>query len=146
MKIPLPLVPTPEIEPPDKFLTLPPARRSRPSRPEIEPVLLTMPGPPSAIPLPPEAATIPAFAMVHVVPDPPSMPSADPVEVTVPVLVMTRGSSEGPRTTGPDMLLLIVLAIGLSSKVAGHKTSRSAHGVAGRRSGVAAINANVCAA
>jgi hypothetical protein len=113
MKILLPVM-LPEIVPPDKFVTLPPARRERPSTPEIEPVLLTMPGPPSEIPSPPEAATIPAFAMVHVMPAPPSMPSADPVEVTVPVLVMMRGSSEGPRTTGPVVLLLIVLAIGLS--------------------------------
>jgi hypothetical protein len=45
------------------------------------------------------------------------MPSADPVEVTVPVLVMYRGLSAVPRTTGPVVLLLIVLDIGLFSIV-----------------------------
>jgi hypothetical protein len=42
------------------------------------------------------------------------MPSAVPVEVTVPVLVMVRGLSAVPRTTGPVVLLLIVVDIGLS--------------------------------
>jgi hypothetical protein len=40
------------------------------------------------------------------------MPSAVPVEVTVPVLVMVRGLSAVPRTTGPVVLLLIVVDIG----------------------------------
>jgi hypothetical protein len=51
------------------------------------------------------------------VPAPPSMPSADPAEVTVPVLVMYKGLSAVPRTTGPVVLLLIVLDIGLFSIV-----------------------------
>ena len=46
------------------------------------------------------------------------MPSAGPVEVTVPVLVMYRGLSAVPKTTGPVVLLLIVVAIGLCSNVA----------------------------
>jgi hypothetical protein len=75
-------------------------------------VLPTMPLLASDTPLPVEAETTPAFAIVQVVPVPPSMPSADPVEVTVPVLVMYRGLSVVPRTTGPVVLLLIVFDIG----------------------------------
>jgi hypothetical protein len=101
------------MEPPTSFVTLPPARSTRASLPEIEPVLLTMPLLASDTPLPLEAETMPAFAIVQVVPVPPSMPSEDPVEVTVPVLVMERGLSAVPRTTGPVVLLLIVLDIGL---------------------------------
>jgi hypothetical protein len=72
-----------------------------------------MPPPDSNTPLPLTAETTPAFVIVQVVPVPPSTPSADPVEVTVPVLVMDRGLSAVPRTTGPVVLLLIVLDIGL---------------------------------
>jgi hypothetical protein len=42
------------------------------------------------------------------------MPCAAAVEVTLPVLVMDRGLSSNQRTTGPVMLLLIVLDIGSS--------------------------------
>jgi hypothetical protein len=100
------------MDPPTSFVTLPPARSTRASLPEIEPVLPTMPLPASETPLPLEAETTPAFVIVQVVPVPPSMPSADPVEVTVPVLVMYRGLSVVPRTTGPVVPLLIVLDIG----------------------------------
>jgi hypothetical protein len=85
--------------------------------PEIEPVLPTIPLLASDTPLPLDAETTPAFVIVQMVPGPPSMPSADPVEVTVPVLVMDRGLSSTPRTTGPLVLLLIVLDIGLLSIV-----------------------------
>src|ERR1700757_4144290 len=91
---PAPRAPRPEIDPPALFVTLPPALSRRPSLPEIEPVLLTMPLPARDTPLPVTAAdTTPAFEIVQVVPAPPSMPSAVPVEVTVPVLVMYRGLS-----------------------------------------------------
>src|SRR3977135_530732 len=50
--------------------------------------------------------------MVQVVPDAPRMPSTpEPVEVPVPVLVMVSGVSTVRRTTGPTVLLLIVLAM-----------------------------------
>jgi hypothetical protein len=43
------------------------------------------------------------------------MPSTPkPVEATVPVLVIDRGLSAVPRTSGPVVLVLIVLDIGLS--------------------------------
>ena len=105
------------MDPPTLFVTLPPARSTRASLPEIEPVLLTMPLLASDTPLPLTAETTPAFEIVQVVPVPPSMPSAVPVEVTVPVLVMYRGLSAVPRTTGPVVLLLIVVAIGFCSIV-----------------------------
>src|SRR5664280_1170305 len=105
------------MDPPTLFVTLPPAWSTRASLPEIEPVLPTMPLLASDTPLPVEAETTPAFVIVQAVPVPPSMPSADPVEVTVPVLVMYRGVSAVPRTTGPVVALLIVVAIGLFSIV-----------------------------
>jgi len=74
-----------------------------------------MPAPASDTPLPPEDVTLPELVMVQVIPAPPSMPSFPaPLDVTVPVLVMLSGSSAWPRTTGPVLLVLIVLAIGLS--------------------------------
>ena len=76
------------MDPPTLFVTLPPARSTRASLPEIEPVLPIVLLLASDTPLPLAAETTPAFVIVHVVPAPPSMPSADPVEVTVPVLVM----------------------------------------------------------
>ena len=78
-------------------------------------MLLMTPRPASDTPFPPEAETLPAFVIVQVVPAPPSMPSTpEPAEATVPVLVMDRGLSAVPRTTGPVVLVLIVLDIGLS--------------------------------
>ena len=102
------------MDPPTLFVTLPPAWSTRASWPEIEPVLLTMPLLASDTPLPLDAETMPAFEIVQVVPVTASIPSAEPVEVTVPVLVMYRGLSVAARTTGPVVLLLIVLDIGSS--------------------------------
>ena len=104
------------MDPPTLFVTLPPACSTRASLPEIEPVLLMMPVLASDTPLPLEAETTPAFEIVQVAPVPPSMPSADPVEVTLPLLVMNRGLLAVLRTTGPVVLLLIVLDIGLFSQ------------------------------
>src|ERR1700686_3100477 len=101
------------MDPPTLLVTLPPAWSTRASLPEIEPVLPTMPLLASDTPLPLEAETTPAFVIVQVVPAGPSMPSAVPVEVTAPVLVMYMGLSAVPRTTGPVVLLLIVVDIGL---------------------------------
>jgi hypothetical protein len=70
-------------------VTLPPAFKERASTPEIEPVLLTTPEPPSDTPVLLAEEILPALLIVQVVPAPPLMPAApDPVEVTLPVPVM----------------------------------------------------------
>ena len=107
-----PIAPVPVIDPPAAFDTLPPACSPIPSLPVIDPVLVTTPAPASDTPYPVEEAIVPAFPMVQVVPAAPSMASAPvPVAVTWPVLVMVSGLSAAARTTGPAMLLLIVVAI-----------------------------------
>ena len=99
-----------EIKAPEALVTLPPPRSRTASTPEIEPVLLTTPLPVSDIPLPPDEEIFPALLIVQVVPVPPSMPSApEPVEVTEPAVVMDKGLPAALRTTGPAVLLLIVL-------------------------------------
>ena len=111
---PAPRAPRPEIEPPVLFVTPPPAPSRTPSLPEIEPLLLTVLLLASDTPMPVLAVeTTPAFEIVQLVPAAPSTPSTDPVEVTVPVLVMYKGLSAVPRITGPVVLLLMVLGIGL---------------------------------
>ena len=113
------------MEPPTLLVTLPPPRSTRASLPEIEPVLPTTPLLASDTPLPLTAETMPAFEIVQVVPAPPSMPSAEPVEVTVPVLVMYKGLSAAPRTTGPVVLLLIVLDMVYAQSLAGNHRGRT---------------------
>ena len=80
--------------------------------PAIDLVFVTIPLPATEIATAEEDFTVPLFAIVHDVPIGPSTPSAPaPVDVTVPVLVMVSGLSPAARTTGPVILLLIVLAM-----------------------------------
>src|SRR5579871_4276776 len=115
---PPPSAPDPEIEPPTSFVTLPPALSTTPSCPEIWPVFSTVLLLASEMPLPLAAETTPALPTVQLVPVPPSMPSEDPVEVTLPVLVIVSGLVNMFRTTGPVVLLLIVLDIRVVSLMA----------------------------
>ncbi len=92
------------------FITVPPARSTTASTPDSVPLLLMVLALARDTPSPPEEAILPALMMLQAVPVPPLMPFVpEPVEVTAPVLVMYKGLLAALRTTGPAVLVLIVL-------------------------------------
>ena len=101
------------MEAPEAFVRTPPARSATASTPESVPLLLMVLVLARETPSPPEEAIFPALVTVHAVPVAPLTPFVpEPVDVTAPVFVTNKGLLAALRTTGPVVLVLMVLPAG----------------------------------
>ena len=98
------------MEAPEAFVRTPPARSATASTPESVPLLLMVLVLARETPFPAEEEILPALVIVHAVPVAPLTPFVpEPVEVTAPVFVTNKGLLAALRTTGPVVLVLMVL-------------------------------------